>query len=400
MKKYDKPVIDGGYPVRDGKLEFSPPYINKREIEAVSKVLESGWITRGPVCEEFEKRLLEYTGAPFCLVLNSATAGLFLALKTYGIGKGDEVITTPYTFAATANSILHCGATPVFADIDPESFCISPEEIEKNISSNTKAIIPVHFGGQPAEIEEILEIAQRHGIKVIEDSAHAIGAKHKGKKIGNGDNIAVFSFHAVKNLTTAEGGAIMLKDRDMFKLIKLYSLHGQSKDAFKKYKGGNWEYDIEIPGYKFNMTDIQAAIGIEQLKKLEMNIKIRKRIAEVYSKFFMNYDFVKTPVCKEYNECSWHLYPILIDFSCLKINREQLINALWEEGISLNVHYKPVHMMSYYKKVFGYKAEDFPVSYKVYTWEVSLPIYPNMTEKDIDDVTIAFRKIFNYYYGK
>ena len=400
MKNTELPAVEGGTPVRKDRLPFSPPYIDNWEIESVIKVMESGWITRGPVCEEFEKRLSEYTGSPYCLVLNSATAGLFLALKAMGIGEGDEVITTPYTFAATANSVIHCGARPVFADIERDSFCISPKEIKKKVGRKTKAIIPVHFGGRPAELDEISKIADNHNLTVIEDAAHAIGACYRGRKIGSGDNIAVFSFHAVKNLTTAEGGAVALKDESLFRLLKLYSLHGQSKDAFKKLQAGGWEYDIELPGYKFNMTDIQAAIGIEQLKKLDDNIKIRKRIANRYTDFFRNYSFIKVSSCEEYNECAWHLYPILIDFTGLKIDKKHLINAIWEEGISLNVHYKPVHMMSYYNKTFGYKPEDFPVSYRVYKEEISLPIYPGMSDEDVDDVIIAFKKIFDYYYSR
>ncbi len=392
------PAIEGGIPVRKELLSFSPPYIDKREINSVVKVLESGWITRGKVCENFESLLADYTGVKRCLVLNSATAGLFLSMVVSGIGYGDEVITTTYTFAATVNAIVHVGATPVLVDIEPDTFCISPDKIKRKINPKTRAIIPVHFGGHPAEIEEITEIAEKNNLILIEDAAHAIGAEYKGKKIGEGKDFVVFSFHAVKNLTTAEGGAVTFMNEDLYERMKIYSLHGQTKDAYSKMMAGGWRYDIKYPGYKFNMTDIQAAIGIEQLKKLDENIKRREGIANFYNDFFKKYDFVVTPLCKDYVRSSWHLYPLRIDFSKLKIDRDSFINALWKEGISVNVHYIPVHMMSYYRIMFGYNPEDFPVAYKTFKEEVSLPIYPSMSNKDMEDVVAAFKKLFDFYY--
>ncbi|HEB30518.1 MAG TPA: DegT/DnrJ/EryC1/StrS family aminotransferase [Spirochaetes bacterium] len=393
----NKPAHEGGSPVRKTFLTFAPPDIREEEILSVASVLRSKWITRGKKCEEFEKAISAYTGSRHAVVLNSATAGLFLSLKVAGTKEGDEVITTPYTFAASANVIIHTGAKPVFADIEEDTFSISPAEIEKKITKNTRAIMPVHFAGHPVEIDTIDEIAKSNDLIVVEDAAHAIGTEYKGKKIGNGDRISVFSFHAVKNLTTAEGGAVTTNDTEFAGKLKLYSLHGQTRDAYSKLLVGGWKYDIAVPGYKFNMTDIQAAIGIEQLRRLDENREKRAAVAESYSQFFKEYDFVKTPEVKSGVTHGWHLYPVVIDFNRMNIDRDTFIAALGAENIASNVHFIPVHMMSYYVKKYGYKPGDFPNAYRVYLNEVSLPIYPQMTRTDINDVLEALSKLFAFY---
>lgn len=392
-----RPAIEGGTPVREHPLPFSPPDIRKEEIDAVTAVLESGWITRGKKCAEFEKALAAYTGAGACAVLSSATAGLFLSLTLSGVGPGDEVITTPYTFAATVNAILHTGATPVFADIEDEGFNISPAEIEKKITEKTRALIPVHFAGEPARLDEIRDIVSANGIAVIEDAAHAIGASYHGEKIGRGKNPAVFSFHAVKNLTTAEGGAVLSDDDEFINRLRLFSLHGQTRDAYEKFRAGNWKYDIAVPGYKFNMTDIQAAIGLCQLSRLEKNRERRSTIAVQYSDFFRRFEYIRVPEEKPGITHGWHIYPLRIDFSFLSIDRDRFIQALARENIPANVHFIPVHLMSYYKKIFGFRPEDFPVSYRTYLKEVTLPLYPQMTDGDIDSVLQAVEKLLLYY---
>ena len=396
-EKMNIPAIEGGTPVRDTYLPFSPPDITEKEIQSVVEVLKSGWITRGKKCEEFERLLATYTGADHAVVLSSATAGLFLSLKIHGIGEGDEVITTPYTFAATANVVLHTGARPVFADIDVDTFLISPEEIRSKISPRTRAIIPVHFAGHPADMQEISRIADDHGLLVIEDAAHAVGATYRGKKIGNGERAAVFSFHAVKNLTTAEGGAVMTGDEEFARQLRLFSLHGQTKDAAAKLLAGGWKYDIVLPGFKLNMTDLQAAIGIEQLKRLDMNRQKREAVVHRYSDFFRQFDIVKTPGVHRDVTHAWHLYPLRIDFSKLRIDRDAFITALAKENISANVHFIPVHLMSYYKKYFRFRPSDFPASYSTYLQEVSLPVYPTLTHKDTQDVCEACARLLNYY---
>lgn len=392
-----RPAIEGGKPVRKDYLPFSPPDITEADIEAVTAVLRSGWITRGPECERFEKALASYTGAHHAVVVSSATAGLFLTLKLAGIGNGDEVITSPYTFAATANVIIHTGAKPVFADVDEDTLNIDPEEILKKITPRTKAIIAVHFAGHPADLVAIREIAMFNRLLLIEDAAHAIGAALGNEKIGSGKNPSVFSFHAVKNITTAEGGAVLTNDEALAKRLRLLSLHGQTKDAFEKLKAGNWQYDITVAGYKFNMTDIQAALGRSQLERIEEIRKKRLAISRAYTEFLKNYDFVKIPVVKKGAKHAWHLYPIKIDFSALSIDRDGFIRALAAENISSNVHFIPVHTMSFYRTTFGYEPYDFPVAYENYLKEVSLPIHSRMVESDVNDVIEALSKLFSFY---
>jgi len=391
------PAIKGGKPVRETLLPFSPPDINNADIQAVKRVMKSKWITTGVKCREFEQALCQYTKSTHSAVLSSATGGLFLLLKINGIGPGDEVITTPYTFAATANVIIHAGAIPVFADIEEKTLNISPAEVAKKITSRTRAIIPVHFAGYPADIESLKKIAARHRLLIIEDAAHAIGASFNNTMVGNGENPCVFSFHAVKNLTTAEGGAVTTNNSELASKLKLYSLHGQTKDAWTKLQAGGWRYDITTPGYKFNMTDIQAAMGLEQLKRLDMSIKKREKIAKIYNRFLQRYDFISIPIVKENMVHARHLYPILIDFTRLNIERDEFIEALWAENITANVHYIPVHIMSFYRKTFGFKPEDFPVAYKTYLHEVSLPIFPGMKKSDTQDVLNALEKLLGYY---
>jgi dTDP-4-amino-4,6-dideoxygalactose transaminase len=391
------PAIEGGSPVRSEMLPFSPPDIGSSEIARVTDVLKSGWITRGKVCEELERRISDYTGARFAHCLNSATAGLFLSLKIAGIGEGDEVITTPYTFAASANVIVHTGAKPVLADVEDDGFQISPQETARKVTPRTRAVIPVHFGGHPVDLDAIREIAKTHGFLVVEDAAHAIGAEYHGTRIGDGKNPCVFSFHAVKNVTTAEGGCVLTNDEKFHKALRLFSLHGQTKDAHEKLRAGGWQYDITVPGYKFNLTDLHAAVGVEQLKRVEAITKKRERIAERYTALLKEYDFVRTPSVKKGHRSSWHLYPILIDFSRLAIDRDRFITALAAENISANVHYIPVHLMSFYRKTFGYNPEDFPVAYSLFQREVSLPIYPQLSFDDVDRVGEAVGKLFDHY---
>jgi dTDP-4-amino-4,6-dideoxygalactose transaminase len=393
----NKPAIEGGTPVRSTLLPFSPPDIGEDEIRAVTDVLNSGWITTGPRCKEFEQELCSYTGASNAVLLSSATAGLFLSLKLHGIGEGDEVITTPYTFAATANAVIHAGARPVFADIDEDTFNISPAEIDKRITPHTKAVIPVHYAGHPALMDEIYRIAGEYDLIVIEDAAHAIGASYRGRKIGNSDNPTVFSFHAVKNLTTAEGGAVLTNDGHLARKLRLNALHGQTKDAFAKQQAGGWQYDITSPGYKYNMTDIQAAIGLEQLKKLDRNNKRRETIANRYTKQVIQYDFVKAPAVHDNIVHAWHLYPLRIDFSKLRLNRDRFIDALSAEGISSNVHFIPMHAMTHYRMTYGYEPFDFPVAYSCFLQEVSLPIHPGLKDEGVDQVLEALSKLFSFY---
>lgn len=395
----NKPAIEGGRRTREnGQLAPFSYSFGKEEAKEVFDTLKSGWITTGPKTQKFGKMIENYVGCRYAVPVNSCTAGLHLSLLAAGVSKGDEVITTPFTFAATANVILHAGARPVFVDIQKDTYNISPDLIKKAITKRTKAIIPVHYGGHPCDMDEILKLAKKHNLTVIEDAAHAIGAKYKGKNIGTIGDYTVFSFYATKNITTAEGGAVCLKDAESEEKIRIMSLHGMNRDAWKRYsKQSYWYYEIKYPGFKYNMTDIQSSLGIHQLKKLENFIKKREKIARFYDKNFKNIKEIKTPTVKKYIRHARHLYSILLDLDRLKIDRNRFFMALDAENIGSSVHFIPVHLHPYYKEKFGFKRGDFPVSEFVFDRIISLPMNPNMTLKDARQVVGAVKKIANYY---
>ena len=380
-------------PRRKELLPFSPPDIGQEEIDEVVDCLRSGWITTGPKTARFEQDLARYLGCRQVVALNSATAGLFLCLKQLGIGPGDEVITTPYTFAATVNVILHCGARPVLADVREDDFNIDPQLVERAVTSRTRAIIPVHFAGRSCDLESLGNIAQRHGLEMIEDAAHAIGAEYHGRKIGTVSHFTVFSFHAVKNLTTGEGGAIATDDEQAAGNLRAMALHGMNKDAWRRFApGGKWQYDIILPGYKYNMMDLQAALGIHQLGKLEAFIVRRGEIARQYRAGLSDLPVLRLPDEGQAGRQTWHLYPILIDFDRMKIDRTGFIDLLAEQKISANVHYLPVHLFHHYREVLGYRPGDFPVAERLSRREVTLPLYTKLTDHDVEDVIAAVRK--------
>ncbi len=386
------------------KIPFSPPDITEKEINSVIEVLKSGWITTGKKVKEFQERIKDYCNTKGALLLNSATAGLFLTLKFLNIKEGDEVITTPYTFAATSNVILHCNARPVFVDIG-EDFNISPANIEKAITKKTKAIISVDYGGFPCDYEEILNICKNtpivdspvKRIAFISDSAHSFGAIYKGKKVGGFADFSVFSFHAVKNLTTAEGGCVTFNSienipfEDINERLKLLSLHGQSKDAFEKYANNSWYYEIKEIGYKFNMTDIQAAIGLSQFERYESHILLRRKsIFKIYNEILNHDRIILPPDRTDIKETSYHLYAIRIK-DITEEERNKIIENMAEKGISLNVHYIPVVMHPAYKRL-GYNIANYPLSYKTYTSEITLPVYSSLTDEDAYYVADEFMK--------
>jgi len=376
---------------------FLPPFrpcIGEEEINEVIDTLKSDWITMGPKTLKFEELFRNYIGSKFAISLNSCTAGLHLSLVALNIKDGDEVITTPYTFAATGNVIVHQRAKPVFVDIDKETYNINVEEIENAITERTKAIIPVHYAGHPCEMDEILKIAEDYNLYVIEDAAHALGAEYKGKKIGTIGDTTSFSFYATKNITTGEGGMVTTDNEEIAEKIKILRLHGISRDAWKRYSSeGSWYYEIIECGYKYNMTDIQASIGIPQLKKAEVMRKRREEIAKIYNEEFDNLEGLIIPTIKKHVKHAWHLYPLLIDIDRLKINRNKFIEELKKQNIGTSVHFIPLHLHPFYGKTFGYKKGDFPNAEWVYEREISLPIYPKMTDDDVIDVVNAVKKI-------
>jgi dTDP-4-amino-4,6-dideoxygalactose transaminase len=360
------------------QIPFALPDITEEEITEVSNTLRSGWLTMGKKTIEFEKALEEYTGAKYAVAVNSCTAALHLSLLAIGIKPGDEVITTPLTFAATANAIVHCGARPVFADIDPETYNINPDEIEKRISCKTKAIIPVHYAGQPCDMRSIFEIADNNRLYVIEDAAHAIGATYHNVKIGNLESISTcFSFYATKNMTTGEGGAITTDNRTFAEDCRNLRLHGMSKDAWKRYgPGQSWKYDILNAGWKYNTTDINATLGVCQLRKLDSYNNRRRYLAGIYTRKLCNHHKIKVQSVVHEDHVQ-HLYPIQVP------NRDTFIEKMSKLGVSCSVHFIPLHLTTYYQKTFGYRTGDFPICEQVYKGLVSLPLYPKMTDNDV-----------------
>ncbi len=388
----------GGKPVRDNFLPFFLPTIEQEEIDEVVDALKSNWITTGPKTHEFEEMFREYIGCKHTIALNSCTAGLHLTLVAASIGERDEVITSPFTFAATANVIVHQGAKPVFVDIRRDTYNIDPGKIEAAISEKSRAIMPVHYAGQPCQMDEIMAIAKKYNLLVVEDAAHAFSATYKGKKIGTIGDITSFSFYATKIITTAEGGMITTDNDELAEKIRLLSLHGISHDAWKRYSSeGSWYYEILYPGYKYNMTDIQASMGIQQLKKLDRLQEARRTIAGLYTTVFKDMPEIIAPHIDEWVEPTWHLYPILINTDLLKIDRNTFIEALKAENIGTSVHFIPIHLHPYYRDRFGFKPGDFPESEYVYDHTISLPLFPRMTKADARDVIAAVKKIIEYY---
>jgi dTDP-4-amino-4,6-dideoxygalactose transaminase len=392
-----KPAIEGGNPVRKDLLIFGEPFICEQEIMEVVDTLRSGWLSTGPRTKEFEEEFKEYIGCKYAIALNSCTAGLNLALNVIGVKNGDEIITTPLTHVSVANAIVNHNAKPIFVDVDKNTQNIDPSLIEKKITSKTKAIIPVHLGGRPCAMNEIMEIAERNGLIVIEDAAHAIEAKYYNKKIGSIGDMTVFSFYATKNLTTGEGGMLTTNKKEWADKIKLLRFHGMTRTAFEKYKTGSKLYDVVLPGYSYNMTDIQAAIGLHQLRRLEENLKIREKYFHMYNEAFKNIKEIITPKEEGKIRHARHLYSIIIKTQFLKINRDKFTEALQAENISAGIHFPVIHLMSYYRKKFGYKRGDFPNAEYISERTISLPLSAKLTEKDVNDVIKAVKKIIGYY---
>ena len=375
------------------KAEFLPyfqPLIGAEEIKEVADTLKSGWLSTGPKTIEFEELIARYTSAKETICVNSCTAALHLSLIAMGIGSGDEVITSPFTFAATGNVIVHTGAVPVFVDIKRDTYNIDPEKIKEAITPRSKAIIPVHYAGQPCDMEAIMEIAREHDLYVIEDAAHAIGAEYQGRKVGTIGDATCFSFYVTKNMTTGEGGAITTDDNKLANRFRVLRLHGISKDAWKRYLAtGSWYYEIEDCGWKYNMGDIEAALGIAQLKKLDRFIETRRKYVKIYNEEFDKIEGIITPHEEPDVKHVYHLYPMLLE----KFDRNEFIQRMTEKGIGCSVHFIPLHLHPFYRDKFGFKNGDFPNAEWVYEKEVSLPLYPKMSEDDVWRVIGAVKEI-------
>ncbi len=380
---------------RDTFLPYSPPFLGEEEIDEVTQTLRSDWITTGPRTKAFEGQFGEYVSAPngASLMLNSCTAGLHVALVTLGIGPGDEVIVPTLTFAATANVVEHVGATPVLVDVEPDTLCIDPVAVERAITPRTRAIMPVHYAGHPADLDPILALAERHGLEVIEDAAHAAPASYRGVRVGSRDNFASFSFYATKNLTSVEGGALTGRP-ELLERARVIGLHGMSKDAWKRFdKTGSWDYDIEMPGFKYNMTDVQAAVGMHQLHKLEGFHARRREVVELYRQALGDDPGFELPTERADVSSAWHLYVLRLRPERLGVGRNEFIEGLKAHNIGTSVHYRPLHMMSFYARKYGYSPTDFPVALDAFERMVSLPLNPRLSDQDVADVVEAIRAV-------
>jgi len=378
-------------------LPFSPPCIGEEEIAEVVDSLRSQWITTGPKTKRFESEFREFIGAPAALALNSCTAGLHTALVALGIGPGAEVITTPMTFAASANVIEHVGARTVIVDVEPDTLNIDPRKIEEAITDRTAAIIVVHYTGHPADMEPIREIAARRGIHVIEDAAHSLPASYRGERIGSASNFVAFSFYATKNLTTAEGG-MLTGDPELVDRARIISLHGMSRDAWKRYeKGGSWEYEVVFPGFKYNMTDLQAAIGLQQLRKLGEMQSARRAVVAQYLDAFRDEPVLELPEARSDVEHAWHVYMVRLRLEMLRIDRAQFIRELTARNIGTSVHFIPVHLHPYYRNKYSLKPMDFPVAFTNHERQLSLPLHPKLSRQDVGDVSAAVLDVIDTF---
>lgn len=402
------------------KISFSPPFVNQEIIDEVLDALNSGWITTGPKTKQFERDIAAYCGAPKVLCLNSATAGMELMLRWYGVKEGDEVIVPAYTYAATANVVVHCGATPVMVDVK-DDFLIDVEKVRQAITSRTKVIIPVDIFGYPCDFDELKALVESPEIRslfqpanerqeklgrimIMDDAAHSIGAEYKGKKVGTQADAVIFSFHAVKNITTSEGGAICINlnpafdPEEVYRELNIKSLHGQTKDAMSKTQTGAWRYDIIEAGYKFNMPDVLAAIGLATLRIYERDIiPKRKEIFEKYRQGFEGYEWAQLPEYISSNKVSsYHVFPLRIK-GITEQERDAIVSKMGELDIATNVHFQPLPLLSFYKNR-GYKIEDYPVSYNNYSREISLPVYPHLKDEEVEEVINQLSRIVEKEY--
>jgi perosamine synthetase len=390
-------AIHGGTPVRRSYLPYGHQSVTDADVQAVVEVLRSDWLTTGPKVDEFEAAFAARVGARHAVSFTSGTAALHAAAFAAGLRPGDEAITTPLTFAATSNCVLYCGATPVFADVTSDTLNLDPEQIERKITSKTRVILPVDYAGHPADLNAINEIAKRHGLIVIDDACHALGAEYGDRRVGSIAEMTVFSFHPVKHVTTGEGGMVTTADPRLAETLRCFRNHGISTDARERQKSGQWFYEMVMLGFNYRLPDIACALGLEQLKRLDSNLARRREIAARYTDAFREVPGVIPPFTRSEANPAWHLYPIRLDLQKLSADRAQVFSALRAENIGVNVHYIPVHLHPYYRQQFGDRSGEFPVAEDAYARLVSLPMFHAMTEQDVADVTAAVSKVMCHY---
>jgi UDP-4-amino-4,6-dideoxy-N-acetyl-beta-L-altrosamine transaminase len=391
-------AICGGNPVRKELLPYGHQWLDESDLAAVVKALKGDWITQGPLIDEFERCVADYCGARYAVAVANGTAALHAACAVAGISPGDEAITTPLTFAATANAVVYCGGRPVLSDIEPETLNIDPKEVKKRITPRTKAILPVDFTGHPAALDEIATIARAHHLIVIEDAAHALGAEYKGRKVGGLADMIILSFHPVKHITTGEGGMILTNNMEFCEKLKVFRHHGIVKAPHRLTKDeGPWYYEIQDLGYNFRITDFQCALGLNQMERLERFVARRREIAAQYTETFSELPEIITPREAEDVKAVYHVYVIQLRTELLRAGRREIFEALRAENIGVNVHYVPVHYHPLYQRKFGYRRGDYPNAERYYERAITLPIFPKMTDRDVHDVIDAMTKVLRYY---
>ena len=390
-------AIHGGSPVRETLLPYGRQSIDESDIQAVVETLRSDWLTTGPKVAEFEEAMAAWIGAKYAVSFSSGTAALHAAAFTAGLEPGDEAITSPLTFAATANCVLYQGATPVFTDVLEDTLNLDAGLAAAKITPHTKAILPVDYAGHPADLNSFLQLADRHGLIVIEDACHALGAEYRRRRVGSVAHMTVFSFHPVKHLTTGEGGMVTTDNPAFAETLRRFRNHGISSDTRHRQSDGQWHYEMVLLGFNYRLTDIARALGLEQMKKLEGNLARRRQIAARYSDEFRNLPGVLPPRTRTDVNPAWHLYPIRLDFTRLCADRGQVFRALRAENIGVNVHHIPVHFHPYYRDRFGYKGGEYPVAEAAYECLVSLPMFHGMTDEDVDDVVRALGKVLAHF---
>jgi perosamine synthetase len=375
------------------EIPFHKVYIGEEEIREVVDTLKTGWITTGPKTLKFEEEFARYVGAKYAVAVNSCTAALHLALEAFGVKEGDEVIVPTMTFTATAEVVVYMRAKPVLVDSEPETLNMDPEKVREKINSKTKVIIPVHYAGHPVEMDEIMDMSSKYGIKVVEDAAHALPSKYKDKFIGTIGDITAFSFYSTKTLTTGEGGMATTEVEKYADRMRIMRLHGMDREAWKRYTSeGSWYYEVIDAGFKYNLSDIASSLGLAQLKKVDLMWKMRRHIAERYTELLKDIEEVETPIKREYVQHSWHLYVIRLNLDMLRIKRSAFIEEMKRRGIGCSVHFIPLHLHPFYRRL-GYRREDFPVATREFQRIVSLPIYPGMDDEDIEYVVDAIHDI-------
>ena len=391
-------AINGGTPVRSSILPYARQQIEEDDINTVVDVLRSDFLTTGPKVEEFERCVADYVGAEFAVAYSSGTAALHGAAFAAGLGPGDEAITTPMTFCATANCVVYMGATPVFADVCTDNLNIDPDQIAAKITPKTKAILPVDYAGHAVALDEILELANKHGLVVIEDAAHALGGEYKSRKVGSISHMTMFSFHPVKHIATGEGGMITTNDPELNRKLRRFRNHGIERDSHQRQAAGDWHYEMVDLGYNYRLPDLNCALGTSQMARLPQNLENRRQIADRYFQAFSAMPGLVLPIQRPDSLSAWHLYPLRFQLDRFAVGRKELFQAVRAENIGVNVHYIPVHLHPYYREQFGFTDGDYPNAEAGYESLITIPMFHAMTAQEQDEVIEAVNKVVSHYF--